>query len=44
MEGDPTAISTGMVALNESLLETGINKLLSDILGSLPLLSVSLWA
>lgn len=44
MEGDHTATSTGMAALTESLLERGISKLLSDILGSLPLMSVRLWA
>lgn len=43
MEGDPAAISTGMAALKESLLERGINVLLSDILRSLPLVSVKLW-
>lgn len=31
MEGDPAAISTGVAALQEALLERGIKKLLSDI-------------
>lgn len=43
VEGDPAAVSTGVAALKESLLERGINKLLSDIPGRLPLMSMKLW-
>lgn len=40
VEGDPATISTGVVALKESLLESTIHKLLSDMPGRLPLVSV----
>lgn len=43
VEGDPAAISTDMAALKESLPERGIYKLLPDVPGRLPLVSVKRW-